>query len=117
MSAPLTPAVGLENAFWIVYTADLYVAAHALQMGLVGEGVRADLLSAHARALATRIAEMPTLQLALSWMEILKGMTLDDRNFAMMMEVHALGVAQRSHNYEEGHASFIEKREQRFTGH
>jgi len=109
--------VGLENAFRMVYTAETYAAAHALQMGLVGEVVPADQLAAHTRALATRIAEMPTLQLALSRMEILKGMTFDDPNVAMMMEVYALGVAQRSHDYEEGHASFIEKREPRFTGH
>jgi len=60
---------------------------------------------------------MPTLQLGLARMEILKGMTFDDPNVSMMIEMFALGVSQRSADYEEGHVSFIEKRDPKFIGH
>lgn len=109
--------VGLENAFRMAYTADRYSAEAAKGMGLVGEVVPAADLMSHTMALATRIAEMPTLQLALARMEIHKGMTFDDPNVSMMIEMFALGVSQRSHDYEEGHVSFIEKRDPKFTGH
>lgn len=108
--------VGLENAFRMVYTAERYPAAEAQRMGLVGEVVPAARLQQHTHELALRIAEMPTLQLGLARMEILRGMTFDDPNASMMIEMFALGVSQHSHDYEEGHASFIEKREPRFIG-
>lgn len=109
--------VGLENAFRMVYTADTYTAEQAMKMGLVGEVVPAADLMDHTMAMAKRIATMPTLQLALARMEILKGMTFDDPNVSMMIEMFALGVSQKSHDYEEGHVSFIEKRDPKFTGH
>jgi 2-(1,2-epoxy-1,2-dihydrophenyl)acetyl-CoA isomerase len=109
--------VGLENAFRMVYTGDMVTAEDARRMGLIGEVVPADELQSHTAELARRIAQMPTLQLGLARMEVLKGMSFDDPNVSMMVEMFALGVAQRSHDYEEGHLSFIEKREARFTGH
>jgi 2-(1,2-epoxy-1,2-dihydrophenyl)acetyl-CoA isomerase len=108
--------VGLENAFRMIYTGDRYPAAEAVRMGLVGEVVPADQLASHTAALAGRVAEMPTLQLALARTELLKGLTFDDPNVSMMMEMFALGVAQRSHDYEEGHVSFIERRDPKFIG-
>jgi enoyl-CoA hydratase/carnithine racemase len=108
--------VGVENAFRMVYTGDRYPAAEAARMGLVGEVVPAADLAQRAAELAHRIAEMPTLQLGLARMEVLKGLTFDDPNVSMMMEMYALGVAQHSHDYEEGHVSFIEKRDPKFTG-
>jgi 2-(1,2-epoxy-1,2-dihydrophenyl)acetyl-CoA isomerase len=101
----------------MVYTADMYSAEEALAMGLVGEVVAGDQLLPHTMALARRIAKMPTLQLGLARMEILKGMSFDDPNASMMLEMFGLAVSQRSHDYEEGHVSFMEKREPRFTGH
>jgi 2-(1,2-epoxy-1,2-dihydrophenyl)acetyl-CoA isomerase len=108
--------VGLENAFRMVYTADRYPASEALRMGLVGEVVPTAELQSHTHELALRIAAMPTLQLALARMEILRGMTFDDPNASMMIEMFALGVSQRTHDYEEGHVSFIEKRDPKFIG-
>jgi 2-(1,2-epoxy-1,2-dihydrophenyl)acetyl-CoA isomerase len=100
----------------MVYTADRYSAASAHQMGLISEVVPAAELAGHSHALALRIAEMPTLQLALARMEVIKGMTFDDPNVSMMMELFALFVSQRSHDYEEGHVAFIEKRDPTFLG-
>ncbi|HEX9467575.1 MAG TPA: enoyl-CoA hydratase-related protein, partial [Acidimicrobiia bacterium] len=116
MSYYLPRLVGLENAFRMVYTADRYSAEEARHMGLVGEVVAAAELGAHTHELASRIAQMPTLQLGLARMELLKGQTFDDPNVSMMMEMFALGVSQRSHDYEEGHASFLEKRAPKFIG-
>jgi 2-(1,2-epoxy-1,2-dihydrophenyl)acetyl-CoA isomerase len=108
--------IGLENTFRMVYTADRYRAEDAQRMGLVSEVVPGDRLQAHTHELALRIAAMPTLQLGLARMEILRSMSFDDPNASMMIEMYALGVAQRSHDYEEGHVSFIEKREAKFIG-
>jgi len=49
--------------------------------------------------------------------ELLEGLSFDDPNVSMMMEVFALGVAQCSYDYEEGHTPFMETRDPRFTGH
>ena len=108
--------VGLENAFRMVYTADRYPAAEAARIGLVGEVVPADELQDHTAAFAARVARLPTLQLAMARMELLKGLTFDDPSVSMMIETFALGVAQRTHDYEEGHTSFIERRQPRFIG-
>jgi 2-(1,2-epoxy-1,2-dihydrophenyl)acetyl-CoA isomerase len=102
MNYYLPRLVGLEQAFRMVYTGDRYSAAEAARLGLVGEVVPSEELQSHTAAFAGRVAQMPTLQLAMARMELLKGLTFDDPNVSMMMEVFALGVAQRSHDYEEG---------------
>jgi 2-(1,2-epoxy-1,2-dihydrophenyl)acetyl-CoA isomerase len=108
--------VGLENAFRMIYTGDRYPAPTAARMGLVGEVVSAAELASHTAAFARQVAQMPTLQLALARTELLKGLTFDDPNVSMMMEMYALGVAQRTQDYEEGHVSFIERRDPNFIG-
>jgi 2-(1,2-epoxy-1,2-dihydrophenyl)acetyl-CoA isomerase len=108
--------VGIERAFRMVYTGDMYSAQEALEMGLVGEVVADGELPGVAAALAGRIAGMPTLALGFARRQILKGLSIDDPDISMAMEVQALGQLMQGPDYEEGWRSFLEKREPRFTG-
>jgi 2-(1,2-epoxy-1,2-dihydrophenyl)acetyl-CoA isomerase len=108
--------VGIERTFRMVYTADMYSATEALAMGLVGEVVPDEALPGAAAALAGRIASMPTLALGFARRQILKGMSVDDPDISMMMEVQALAQLMQGPDYEEGWRSFIEKRSPRFSG-
>jgi 2-(1,2-epoxy-1,2-dihydrophenyl)acetyl-CoA isomerase len=107
--------IGLENTFRMVYTADMVPAADALKLGLVSEVVPHDELMPAARALAAKIASLPTVQLAIMRDEIYRSASVD-LDTAMRLEMNGLGISQRTWDYHEGHQSFAEKREPQFRG-
>ncbi|MGX7678443.1 enoyl-CoA hydratase/isomerase family protein [Jatrophihabitans sp. DSM 45814] len=109
--------IGLESTFRMVYTAERVSADRAAQIGLVGQVVEDEDLDAATVELATKIASLPTLQLGLARRQILLSQSIDDPTVAMMVEMHALGVAQQSHDYHEGHQAFNERRPATFLGY
>lgn len=107
--------VGLMRAKELVLLAEDIPARRALELGLVTRVTPADALDATVDALAARLADGPTkAHGANKW---LLNRSLDqDRGTMASEEAWIVDVLSRTHDAEEGVASYVERRPTEFTG-
>ncbi len=107
--------IGLHRAKELAFLADIIDATEAERIGLVNRVVPHDRLVAEVGALATRLAGMPPLQLA-----VIKRQLNDGLSHTMAEALEFEDVAQAlmfsSRDTAEAMIAFAEKREPRFTG-
>jgi 2-(1,2-epoxy-1,2-dihydrophenyl)acetyl-CoA isomerase len=101
--------VGRPRAMALAMTGDKLSAVDAERLGMIWQVVDdADLL-AQARALAERLAAMPSKALVATRqaLDASQGLTLSD---ALTLEAHMQGELGRAHDFAEGVAAFQQKR-------
>jgi len=101
--------VGRPRALALAMTGDKLPAVDAERLGMIWQVVDdADLL-AQARALADRLAAMPSRALVATRqaLDASQGLTLSD---ALTLEAHMQGELGRAHDFAEGVAAFQQKR-------
>ena len=107
--------VGMARAKALALLGDRLPAEQALAYGLIHAVHEPDQLLAEARALAARLAQMPTLAIGLA-KRALHASASGDLDAALELERDLQGVASRSHDYHEGVKAFQEKRKPKFVG-
>jgi 2-(1,2-epoxy-1,2-dihydrophenyl)acetyl-CoA isomerase len=111
----LARTIGRVRAMELMMLADKLPAAKALQWGLINRVVADEALEAEALALATTLADGPTMTLSLirkaAWNAV-----DTDWNTALKVERELQTIAGRTHDFDEGVAAFNQKRAARFTG-
>src|SRR5262249_2373379 len=110
--------VGMARAFELAMLADSHSpvnASQALAFGLVAKVVPAGELASESRALAQKLAQRPTRAIGLTKRALNRSWdyTLAE---ALELEAQLQGVAGTTHDFKEGVAAFIEKREPHFRG-
>ncbi|HEX6386613.1 MAG TPA: enoyl-CoA hydratase-related protein [Anaerolineae bacterium] len=107
--------IGYARAYEMAITADKIAAAKALEWGMVNRVVPADQLMEAVAAWAQPLATGATLAYGLTKraMHRSRNMSLDE---ALDYEAYLQEIASNSHDYQEGVAAFMEKREPQFTG-
>lgn len=111
----LARMVGYPRAFEIASLGEKIPAAQAHEYGLVNRVVPAEALLGEARALAERYAAGPTRAYGYIKKMLYRAnaTSLDE---ALDYEIYLQEAAGRTHDYNEGVASFVEKRRPTFTG-
>ena len=107
--------LGTARAFEWMTSGRRLTATEAHAWGLVSEIVEADRLRARSAELAAELAAMPTRGIALSkrLFDHAENATLEEQ---LEWEAQLQSVATRTHDFAEGVAAFLEKREPRFEG-
>jgi len=107
--------VGLGRALHWLYQAEDIPLDEALSSGVVQSLVAPDQLMPETLELATRLAALPPMHLALTKQAVLRGMTREPWD-AAGMETWGQTKALASADFREGIAAFTERRPPRFTG-
>ncbi|MFL5933791.1 MAG: enoyl-CoA hydratase-related protein, partial [Gaiellaceae bacterium] len=107
--------LGTARAFEWMTSGRRLTAAEAHAWGLVSEVVEGDGLLARAAGLAAELAALPTLGIALTkrLFDHAEHATVEEQ---LELEAQLQAVATRTHDFAEGVAAFLEKREPRFEG-
>ncbi|HXZ85955.1 MAG TPA: enoyl-CoA hydratase-related protein, partial [Myxococcota bacterium] len=107
--------VGLARAKALALLGERISAEQALGFGLIHAVHEPERLLPEAEALATRLAQMPTLALGLTKRALHASF---DATLERQLELERTlqGVAAKSHDYHEGVKAFQEKRKPKFTG-
>ncbi len=107
--------LGTARAFEWMSSGRRLTAAEAHAWGLVSEVVEADRLQARAAELAGELAALPTRGIALTkrLFDHAEHTTLEEQ---LELEAQLQAAATRTHDFAEGVAAFLEKREPRFEG-
>jgi 2-(1,2-epoxy-1,2-dihydrophenyl)acetyl-CoA isomerase len=107
--------LGTPRAFEWMTSGRRLSAAEAQAWGLVSEIVEAESLQARAAELAADLASLPTRGIALTkrLFDHAEHTTLEEQ---LELEAQLQSVATRTHDFAEGVAAFLEKREPRFEG-
>jgi 2-(1,2-epoxy-1,2-dihydrophenyl)acetyl-CoA isomerase len=107
--------LGTARAFEWMTSGRRLTAAEAHAWGLVSEVVEAEGLHARASGLAGELAAMPTRGIALTkrLFDHADHATLEEQ---LEWEAELQAAATRTHDFAEGVAAFLEKREPRFEG-
>jgi len=107
--------LGTARAFEWMTSGRRLTAAEAHAWGLVSEVVESDALPSRAAELAAELAAMPTRGIALTkrLFDHAEHATLEEQ---LEWEAQLQAVATRTHDFAEGVAAFLEKREPRFDG-
>lgn len=107
--------IGLHRAKELAFLADIIDASEAERIGLVNKVVPHERLAAEVAALASRLAAMPPLQLA-----VIKRQLNDGLSHTMAEAIESEDLAQAlmfsSRDTAEALIAFVDKREPRFTG-
>jgi 2-(1,2-epoxy-1,2-dihydrophenyl)acetyl-CoA isomerase len=105
--------VGRARALALALTGDKLPAEEAQRMGLIWQCVEDALLADTAQSLAARLAAMPVKALALTRAAIDEAGLLGYAE-ALQREAELQAVLGRSHDYLEGAAAFLQKRQPTF---
>lgn len=107
--------IGYHRARGLMYSGRPVDAGTALEMGLVEEVAEPDELVARAKARAARLAQAPGVAFA----AIKRGMSAAERSDlrgSLRIEADLQLPVLASHDFAEGTAAFLEKRQPRYTG-
>jgi enoyl-CoA hydratase/carnithine racemase len=107
--------VGLAKALELTYTARVVKAKEALDIGLVNQVVPGEGLVAAAREMASQIAALPPLALAVSKRALYQGVE-NDFDAAVQTETFGLDYLFKTKDHKEAVAAFLEKRQPVFQG-
>jgi enoyl-CoA hydratase/carnithine racemase len=107
--------IGLAKALELTYTARILKAKEALEIGLVNHVVLGEGLMAAARDMASQIAALPPLALAVSKRAIHQGAE-NDFDAAVQTETFGLDYLFKTQDHKEAVAAFLEKRPAKFQG-
>ncbi len=107
--------VGLAKAKELCFTGDKVDAEEALRLGLVNKVVDADQLMDETRALAKKLAAMPSRGLALT-KRLLNQSFENDLESQLKAESFAQDTAGKTQDHIEGVTAFLEKRKPEFKG-
>ena len=111
----LPKIVGPQMAAELLFTGDIIDAEQALNIGLVKEVVPHDQLLATASNLATRIAQNPPLAVRYLKEGLRRSFHGDYEDMGTWVS-QTLAVLFQTEDHREGVASFLEKREPKFSG-
>ena len=107
--------LGPSKAMRLLYTGEFLTAEQALQLGYVDQVVEPDALLATARELAMAIAQgSPFSQTRIKSL-VYEGLGAEVASH-MQRHTAAMGECFASNDHQEGVASFLERREAKFTG-
>ena len=107
--------LGQARAFEWLTSGRKLTAAEAHAWGLVSEVVEAERLPARAAELAATAAAMPTRGIGMT-KRLLDGATTRTLGEQLELEAQLQTAAMQSEDFDEGVASFLEKRDPRFKG-
>ena len=107
--------IGYARAYELAITNEPLTAEQALGLGLVNKVFPAEELASATRALAVKLAQLPTQAFGLTKRAMNKAyqLTLDE---ALDYEAHLQEIAGRTADHKEGVAAFLEKRTPKFEG-
>jgi len=107
--------VGVAKALELIYTARVLKSKEALEVGLVNQVVPGEGLIATVREMASQIAALPPLALAVSKRALYQGAE-NDFDAAVQTETFGLEYLFKTRDHKEAVAAFLEKRPARFEG-
>jgi 2-(1,2-epoxy-1,2-dihydrophenyl)acetyl-CoA isomerase len=107
--------IGLARATALTFLGDKVSAKDAVAMGMIYKAVEDDAFEAETQKLASKLAKLPTRALGLTKLALNKSLT-NDLNTQLMVEEQLQGAAADTEDYNEGVASFLEKRKPEFKG-
>ncbi len=107
--------VGLAKALELTYTAKVLKAKEALDIKLVNQVVPGEGLMTAVREMATQIASLPPLALAVSKRALQQGAE-NDFDAAVQTETFGLDYLFKTQDHKEAVAAFLEKRPAKFHG-
>lgn len=107
--------IGWQRATALMMTGDKVSATRAAEMGMIYQVFPDDEVVDQARALAEKLAQMPTKGLALT-KRALNYAQYNDLEKQLAIETELQDMAGRTHDYQEGLRAFLEKRKPQFKG-
>ncbi|MCS6927759.1 MAG: enoyl-CoA hydratase-related protein, partial [Candidatus Binatia bacterium] len=107
--------IGLAKALELTYTARVLNATEALEIGLVNRVVPGEQLMAAVREMASQIAALPPLALAVAKRALYQGAE-SDFDAAVQTETFGLDYLFKTQDHKEAVAAFLEKRPAKFQG-
>jgi 2-(1,2-epoxy-1,2-dihydrophenyl)acetyl-CoA isomerase len=107
--------IGLHRAKEMIFLAEILDAAEADRIGLVNRVVPHDALMAEAGAVASRLANLPPVQLSVSKRLLNQSLSVSMAD-ALEFEDVAQALMFHSADTAEAIAAFVQKREPRFSG-
>jgi enoyl-CoA hydratase/carnithine racemase len=107
--------IGLAKALELTYTARILKAKEAFEIGLVNHVAPGEGLIAAARDMASQIAALPPLALAVSKRALHQGAE-NDFDAAVQTETFGLDYLFKTQDHKEAVSAFLEKRPAKFQG-
>lgn len=111
----LPKLIGVARTLWMQYTGDPIDGEEAARIGLVQQTVPHERLMETTLAVATRLAQGPTVSMALIKQLVLQGFnqTLAEH---LTVAARAQALARQTEDHREGVRAFLEKRQPQFKG-
>lgn len=107
--------VGMQRASALMMTGDKVPAAQALHMGMIYQVFSEDTYEGEVKALASKMAQMPTKGLALT-KQALNAAMVNDLDTQLDIEEALQTKAGKTYDFNEGVQAFLEKRAPIFKG-